>query len=57
MDLRLMSLSTEGGESGVPPAELTPGVESRADLFFKDQDGGIIDVTSASGLSRVRKTP
>jgi hypothetical protein len=33
-------------------------VESRADLLFKDQDGGkaiLIDVTSASGLSRYVK--
>jgi hypothetical protein len=38
--------------------EVTPGVESRADLLFKDQDGGkaiLIDVTSASGLSRYVK--
>jgi hypothetical protein len=38
--------------------EVTPGVESRADLLFKDQDGGkaiLVDVTSASGLSRYVK--
>jgi hypothetical protein len=41
--------------------EVTPGIESRADLFFKDQDSGkaiLVDVTWASiGLEQVRETP